>query len=128
MFYFGTDPSINSGRAGINVAFSRDLRGWTKATVPLYEAGGHPHGLDACEAHKVLHSLIHSLIHCSHSLTHSLMVLNPSTHLLTHSLTFKRVQVWLTGNGKDDTIYMYYTGDGCAAGRGILLLTSKPLQ
>jgi hypothetical protein len=39
-----------------------------------------------------------------------------------------RPQVWLTGNGKDDTVYMYYTGDGCAVGRGILLLTSKPLQ
>ena len=53
MFLFGTDPSINHGRAGINVAFSRDLRTWTKATAPLYEAGGHPAGLDACECHKV---------------------------------------------------------------------------
>lgn len=26
---------------------------WTKATHPLYMAGGHPQGLDKCECHKV---------------------------------------------------------------------------
>ena len=88
MFYFGTDPKVNRGHAGINVAFSKDLFGWTKATHPLYEAGGHPKGLDKSECHKV----------------------------------------WLTGNGVDDTIYMFYTGDSGDAGRGILLLTSKPVE
>lgn len=53
MLYFGTDPAINHGRAGINAAFSRDLRVWIKATFPLYKAGGHPAGLDAAECHKV---------------------------------------------------------------------------
>jgi hypothetical protein len=53
MLYFGTDPKINKGRASINIAFSTDLLTWTKASVPLYEAGGHPNGLDKCEAHKV---------------------------------------------------------------------------
>ena len=38
MFYFGTDPAINHGRAGINAAFSRDMFAWTKATTPLYVA------------------------------------------------------------------------------------------
>lgn len=52
MLYFGTDPSLFSG-AAINVAFSLDLLTWHKATSPLYKAGGHPGGLDKCEAHKV---------------------------------------------------------------------------
>ena len=30
MFFFGTDKTINNGRAGINLAVSRDLRNWTK--------------------------------------------------------------------------------------------------
>ena len=30
-----------------------DLVTWEKASEPLYKAGGHPMGLDACEAHKV---------------------------------------------------------------------------
>lgn len=88
MIFFGTDPHINGGRASINIAFSTDMRTWTKATHPLYMAGGHPQGLDKCECHKV----------------------------------------WLTGDGKDDgTIYMYYTADSCS-GRGIALLTSKPVK
>ena len=90
MLFFGTDPAVNGGRASINAAFSRDLRQWTKASRPLYEAGGHPKGLDRNECHKV----------------------------------------WVTGSGEpgDDTIYMFYTADGgSGVGRGIALLTSKPL-
>lgn len=38
-------------------------------------------------------------------------------------------KVWLTGDGKTDRLYLYYTGvtgDGCGT-RGILLLTSTPM-
>jgi len=41
------------GYAGINLAVSRDLESWTKASTPLYQAGGHPNGLDVSECHKV---------------------------------------------------------------------------
>ena len=51
MLYFGTCPLWKG--ASINVAFSLDLLSWHKATEPLYKAGGHPAGLDKCEAHKV---------------------------------------------------------------------------
>ena len=86
MLYFGTCPKWKG--ASINIAFSTDLVSWHKAQEPLYKAGGHPNGLDKCDAHKV----------------------------------------WVTGSGKpgDDTLYMYYTADSCK-GRGIALLTSKPL-
>jgi hypothetical protein len=38
-------------------------------------------------------------------------------------------KVWITGSGKpgDDTLYMFYTADSCD-GRGIALLTSKPVE
>ena len=51
MLYFGTCPLWKG--ASINIAFSLDLLSWHKATEPLYKAGGHPAGLDKCEAHKV---------------------------------------------------------------------------
>jgi hypothetical protein len=82
MFYFGTGPDYKG--ASIDVAFSADGITWTKASTPLYLAGGHPNGLDSVEAHKN----------------------------------------WIFGiNG---TMYMYYTAAG-AHGRGIALLTSKPV-
>ena len=37
-------------------------------------------------------------------------------------------KVWLTGDGKTDRLYLYYTGvDGGGSTRGILLLTSTPM-
>jgi hypothetical protein len=49
MFYFG----VGKGGAHIMVAFSRDLEHWTAHPEPLYQAGGHPRGLDSQYAHKV---------------------------------------------------------------------------
>jgi hypothetical protein len=53
MFYFG----VGRGAAHIMVAFSRDLVRWTAHPDPLYQAGGHPGGLDRTYAHKI--SLLH---------------------------------------------------------------------
>ena len=36
-------------------------------------------------------------------------------------------KAWLTGDGKTDRLYLYYTADSCHQGRGIALLTSTPL-
>ncbi len=49
MFYFG----VGRGGAHIMVAFSRDLLHWTAHPEPLYQAGGHPGGLDRQYAHKI---------------------------------------------------------------------------
>ena len=49
MFYFG----VGRGGAHIMVAFSRDLLHWTAHPEPLYQAGGHPGGLDKQYAHKI---------------------------------------------------------------------------
>ncbi len=49
MFYFG----VGRGHAHIMIAFSRDLLHWTAHPKPLYEAGGHPGGLDRQYAHKI---------------------------------------------------------------------------
>jgi predicted GH43/DUF377 family glycosyl hydrolase len=54
MFYFG----VGRGGAHIMVAFSRDLVNWTAHPDPLYQAGGHPGGLDKQYAHKI--SLVHN--------------------------------------------------------------------
>jgi hypothetical protein len=53
MLYFGlgTEAPYN-GHACIEIAFSLDLVSWTKASTPLYQAGGHPRGYDKCHAHK----------------------------------------------------------------------------
>ncbi len=48
MIYFG----VARGHAHIMVAFSRDLLAWTSHPDPLYQAGGHPQGLDTEHAHK----------------------------------------------------------------------------
>lgn len=83
----GIRAGASRGRRSIWHALSLPAALCCQATTPLYEAGGHPAGLDACECHKV----------------------------------------WLTGNGKNDgTMYLYYTADSCH-GRGIALLTSKPV-
>ena len=52
MFYFGLGDATN-GHAVILVAFSTDLVHWEKDPAPLYNAGGHPLGIDAQHAHKV---------------------------------------------------------------------------
>ncbi|MBI2425860.1 MAG: hypothetical protein HYV27_23750 [Candidatus Hydrogenedentes bacterium] len=83
MIYFG----VGRGHAHIMAAFSRDLKTWTAHPEPLYQAGGHPKGLDKEHAHKI-------------------------------SLVYEKAS---------DTFYMYY----CAAnraGRGIALLTSRPVR
>ena len=49
MLYYG----LEGGHADIRVAFSRDLRHWKAYPEPLYEAGGHPEGLDGKHAHKI---------------------------------------------------------------------------
>jgi predicted GH43/DUF377 family glycosyl hydrolase len=49
MLYFG----VGHGHAHIMIAFSRDLLHWTAHPEPLYQAGGHPGGLDEEHAHKV---------------------------------------------------------------------------
>ena len=49
MFYFGLGKE---GKASIMVAHSQDLLHWTKDKEPLYQAGGHPQGLDQQHAHK----------------------------------------------------------------------------
>ena len=49
MIFFG----VGGGHAHIMAAFSRDLLHWTVDPEPLYQAGGHPDGLDAEHAHKV---------------------------------------------------------------------------
>jgi len=49
MFYFG----VGRGGAHIMIAFSRDLVHWTAHPEPLYQAGGHPRGLDKQYAHKI---------------------------------------------------------------------------
>jgi hypothetical protein len=85
MIYFGDGPGVG-GHACIAIAFSVDLIHWHKDATPLYEAGGHPSGIDAEHAHKI-------------------------------SLLFDDAGVG----------YMYYTAVG-AKGRGIALLTSKPLR
>ena len=54
MFYFG----VGKGGAHIMAAFSRDLQHWTSHPEPLYQAGGHPGGLDRQYAHKI--SLVHN--------------------------------------------------------------------
>ncbi len=48
MFYFG----VGRGGAHIMLAFSRDLRSWTRDPTPIALAGGHPGGLDRQYAHK----------------------------------------------------------------------------
>ena len=83
LFYFGTGPDYRG--ASIDVAFSADGTQWTKASKPLYLAGGHPQGLDSQHAHKN----------------------------------------WVFG-GPDGVLYMFYTAAG-SSGRGIALLTSKPI-
>ena len=62
MIYFGTCPLWRG--ASINIAFSLDLLTWHKASEPLYKAGGHPAGLDKCEAHKVGLSVCLCLFFC----------------------------------------------------------------
>ena len=62
MIYFGTCPLWKG--ASINIAFSLDLLSWHKASEPLYKAGGHPAGLDKCEAHKVWTSVCLCLSFC----------------------------------------------------------------
>eukprot|EP00658_Telonema_sp_P-2_P061997 TRINITY_DN50657_c0_g1_i1.p1 TRINITY_DN50657_c0_g1~~TRINITY_DN50657_c0_g1_i1.p1 ORF type:complete len:427 (+),score=84.52 TRINITY_DN50657_c0_g1_i1:100-1281(+) len=84
MFYFGLGDSTH-GHADILIAFSTDLLHWEKDTTPLYEAGGHPMGIDSQHAHKI------SIVY------------------------------------EDDVGYLFYTAVG-PKGRGIALLTSKPLQ
>ncbi len=84
MLYVGV--SDNKTCAHIMVAFSHDLLHWTQYPEPLYEAGGHPGGLDEEYAHKI--SLVYNLA--------------------------------------NETFYMHYCAVG-NAGRGIGLLTSKPL-
>ncbi len=54
MFYFG----VGKGGAHIMAAFSHDLQHWTSHPEPLYQAGGHPGGLDRQYAHKI--SLVHN--------------------------------------------------------------------
>lgn len=49
MIFFG----VGRGHAHIMAAFSRDLKHWTVNPEPLYQAGGHPDGLDKEHAHKV---------------------------------------------------------------------------
>jgi predicted GH43/DUF377 family glycosyl hydrolase len=49
MFYFG----VGRGGAHILAAFSKDLLHWTVHPEPLYQAGGHPEGLDRQYAHKI---------------------------------------------------------------------------
>ncbi|MBU6410181.1 MAG: hypothetical protein KGR98_07320, partial [Verrucomicrobia bacterium] len=49
MFYFG----VGHGTASIMIAFSRDLMHWTSDSIPLYQGGGNPSGLDKAYAHKV---------------------------------------------------------------------------
>lgn len=49
MFYFG----VGHGHAHIMIAFSYDLLHWTAHPEPLYQAGGHPGGLDEQYAHKI---------------------------------------------------------------------------
>ncbi|MFB6138410.1 MAG: hypothetical protein ABEJ42_08775 [Halobacteriaceae archaeon] len=48
MFFFG----VGRDAAHIMLAFSRDLEHWTVNPEPIYEAGGHPHGIDERFAHK----------------------------------------------------------------------------
>jgi len=48
MFFFG----VGRGHAHIMAAYSRDLTTWTVDPEPLYQAGGHPGGLDQEHAHK----------------------------------------------------------------------------
>mgnify|MGYP000398041210 CR=1 FL=1 len=49
MLFYG----VGRGGAHIMAAFSRNLRNWVVNPEPLYEAGGHPDGLDSEHAHKV---------------------------------------------------------------------------
>ena len=52
MLYFGVGSTPATASASICIAFSRDAVAWTKATQPLYTAGGHPRGYDKEHAHK----------------------------------------------------------------------------
>jgi predicted GH43/DUF377 family glycosyl hydrolase len=49
MLYFG----VGQGGAHVMAAYSRNLFHWTRDPEPLYQAGGHPGGLDRQYAHKV---------------------------------------------------------------------------
>lgn len=49
MLYFG----VGGDHAHIMAAYSIDLLNWTRDPQPLYQAGGHPDGLDVRYAHKV---------------------------------------------------------------------------
>lgn len=52
MLYFTVGPLGGKTAIAIAAAFSTDGVAWTKASQPLYVNGGHPRGLDRCDAHK----------------------------------------------------------------------------
>ena len=87
---------------------------WEKASEPLYKAGGHPMGLDACEAHKVW-------------LTGSGKPGDDTLYSASPACPPLRSVLGLAGGLRVGAVAaVYYTADDCK-GRGIALLTSKPV-
>lgn len=107
-FYFGSGFKGEGG--SIMAAYSTDLVHWERDPQPLYRAGGHPAGLDASYAHKVAPL---TPPRSTPSVLRTLALTSPHHR-----------KVWPVF--KDGVGYLFYVAVG-PYGRGIALLTSKPL-